>query len=89
MTGTWGCRWCFGKTPMQTLLDAIPIAKEKRLLPDHHQQRTGHLQKGTLCKIKYKLLHDILDPCCFAWNKRIDMPWKVMFIGSRDRAYRS
>ena len=25
-------RWCFGKTPMQTFLDAVPIAKEK-LLP--------------------------------------------------------
>ena len=24
-------RWCFGKTPMQTFLDAIPIAKEKLL----------------------------------------------------------
>ena len=23
---------------------------------DHHQQETGHLQKGTVCKIKYKLL---------------------------------
>ena len=22
-------RWCFGKTPMQTYLDAIPLAKEK------------------------------------------------------------
>jgi hypothetical protein len=22
-------RWCFGKTPMQTLLDATPLAKEK------------------------------------------------------------
>ena len=21
--------WCFGKTPMQTFLDAMPIAKEK------------------------------------------------------------
>jgi transposase InsO family protein len=25
-------RWCFGKTPMQTFLDTVPIAKEK-LLP--------------------------------------------------------
>jgi hypothetical protein len=25
-------------------------------LPEHHQQRTDHLQKGTVCKIKYKLL---------------------------------
>src|SRR3977135_150766 len=30
---------------------------KKRSLPDHHQQQTGHLQKGTVCKIKYKLLH--------------------------------
>src|SRR5207253_4746268 len=22
-------RWCFGKTPMQTFLDALPMAKEK------------------------------------------------------------
>ena len=24
-------RWCFGKTPMQTFLDAIPLAREKML----------------------------------------------------------
>ncbi|MEW6301474.1 MAG: IS481 family transposase [Thermodesulfobacteriota bacterium] len=24
-------RWCYGKTPLQTLLDSIPLAKEKRL----------------------------------------------------------
>jgi hypothetical protein len=22
-------RWCFGKTPMQTFLDAVPLAQEK------------------------------------------------------------
>jgi hypothetical protein len=21
---------------------------------------------------------DILDHCCFAWNKLIDMPWKII-----------
>lgn len=25
-------RWCYGKTPMQTLLDSIPLAKEKMLV---------------------------------------------------------
>ena len=25
-------RWCFGKTPLQTFLDAIPIARENRCL---------------------------------------------------------
>ncbi len=24
-------RWCFGKTPTQTFLDALPLAKEKRM----------------------------------------------------------
>ena len=24
-------RWCFGKTPMQTFLDAMPLAKEKMI----------------------------------------------------------
>jgi transposase len=33
--------------------------------------------------------NDILDHCCFAWNGLIDMPWKIMSIGMRERAYRS
>jgi len=24
-------RWCFGKTPMQTFLDAMPMTKEKMI----------------------------------------------------------
>jgi hypothetical protein len=24
-------RWCFGKTPMQTFLDAMPMMKEKMI----------------------------------------------------------
>jgi hypothetical protein len=24
-------RWCYGKTPMQTFVDSIPLAKEKML----------------------------------------------------------
>jgi hypothetical protein len=24
-------KWCFGKTPMQTFLDALPLAREKSL----------------------------------------------------------
>jgi hypothetical protein len=31
----------------------------------------------------------ILDRCRFAWNKRIDMPWKIMSIGKLEWAYRS
>jgi putative transposase len=37
----------------------------------------------------FKSYDDILDHCCFAWNKLIDMPWKIMSIGTRQWAYRS
>src|ERR1700720_1785732 len=42
-------------------LTPSPLRGKKRSLPDHHQQRTGHLQKGTVCKIKYKLLQIWID----------------------------
>ena len=25
-------RWCYGRPPMQTFLDSVPLAKEKRLV---------------------------------------------------------
>ena len=37
----------------------------------------------------FKSYEDILDHCCFAWNKLIGMPWKIMSIGMRDWAHRS
>lgn len=24
---------------------------------------------------------DILDNCCFAWNRLVDQPWRIMSIG--------
>jgi hypothetical protein len=31
-------RWCFGKTPMQTFLDALPLAKKNSRPHDHGRQ---------------------------------------------------
>ena len=31
-------RWCFGKTPMQTFLDATPLAKEKMIAAEQTRQ---------------------------------------------------
>jgi transposase len=36
----------------------------------------------------FKSYEAILDYCCFAWNKLIDMPWKIMSIGIREWAHR-
>jgi transposase len=30
---------------------------------------------------------DILDHCCFAWNKLVDQPWSITSIGMRDWAH--
>ena len=32
---------------------------------------------------------DILDHCCYAWNRLIDQPWHITSIGLRDWAHRS
>jgi hypothetical protein len=32
---------------------------------------------------------DILDHCCYAWNKLIAQPWRIMSIGLRDWAHPS
>jgi transposase len=29
---------------------------------------------------------NIVDHCCYAWNKLADQPWKIISIGSRDWA---
>ena len=33
-------RWCYGKTPMRTFLDSVPMAKEK-LIPSGGGERIG------------------------------------------------
>lgn len=35
----------------------------------------------------FKSYKDIVDHCCFAWNKLIDQPWRIMSIGMREWAH--
>ena len=37
----------------------------------------------------FKSYDDILDQCCFAWNRLADQPWRIMSIGMRKWAHRS
>ena len=32
-------------------------------------------------------MDDIVDHCCYAWNKLVDQPWRIMSIGLRDWAH--
>jgi hypothetical protein len=34
----------------------------------------------------FKSFDDIVDHCCYAWNKLIEQPWKIMSIAHRDWA---
>lgn len=31
---------------------------------------------------------EILDPCCAAWNRLVEQPWRTISIGLRDWAHR-
>ena len=35
----------------------------------------------------FKSYDDVVDHCCFAWNKLVDQPWKIMSIGLRKWAH--
>jgi putative transposase len=35
----------------------------------------------------FESYQQIVDPCCHAWNKLIDQPWRIMSIGMREWAY--
>jgi hypothetical protein len=35
----------------------------------------------------FKSYDDIVDHCCFAWNKLVDQPWRIMSIGMRHWAH--
>ena len=36
----------------------------------------------------FKSYDDILDHCCFAWNRLTDQPWRIMSLGLRTWAHR-
>src|SRR4029077_3719259 len=67
-------------------LTPSPLRGKKRSLPDHHQQRTGHLQQGTVCRIKYKLLHlsgprhNLVVPPQFEFQQGVDAVEKSGFL---------
>jgi transposase InsO family protein len=42
-------KYCFGKTPMQTFLDSIPLAKEKML---NNALQTQEQTEGNVCQVK-------------------------------------
>ena len=50
-------RWCFGKTPMQTFLDATPLAKEKMIAAGSYLTGGTDPSPDADRQIKCQLLH--------------------------------
>jgi len=50
-------RWCFGKTPCGTFLDALPLAKEKLMAARQRTTATTAQTANTACQVKSQLIH--------------------------------
>ncbi len=42
-----------------------------------------YMRENWLSNRVFESYDNIVDHCCYAWNKFIDMPWKTMSIGLR------
>ena len=47
------------------------------------------IRENSLSNRIFTSYRDILDHCCYAWNRLIDQPWHITSIGLRDWAHRS
>jgi hypothetical protein len=45
---------------------------------------SGNSRDGWLSNPIFESFEDIVGHCYFAWNKLIDMPWKIISIGIKD-----
>ena len=77
-----------GKLIVPPNITLIPLpAKCPELNPQENVWQ--FMRENWLSNRVFKSFNDIVDPCCDAWNKLIDQPWRIMSIGIRDWAYRS
>jgi transposase len=45
------------------------------------------MRQNWLSNRVFKSYADIVEHCCFAWNRLIDEPWRIMSLGLREWAY--
>lgn len=75
------------KLPVPDNITILPLpAKSPELNPVENIWQ--FMRDNWLSNRVFKSYEDILDHCCDAWNRLIDMPWKIMSIGMRDWAHR-
>jgi transposase len=81
--------WHVSKTlPVPPNITLVPLpAKSPELNPVENIWQ--FMRDNWLSNRVFSSYEDILDHCCFAWNKLIDQPWKIISIGTREWVYGS
>jgi transposase len=81
--------WHVSKTlPVPPNITLVPLpAKSPELNPVENIWQ--FMRDNWLSNRVFRSYEDILDHCCFAWNKLIDQPWKIISIGTREWVYGS
>ncbi len=90
--------WPFGMWRVLSCHTCQPTSRWCRCPPNRPDPTLPSLSKGEniwqvmrgdwLSHRVFTSCKDILDHCCFAWNRLIDQPWEIMSIGLRDGACR-
>ncbi len=73
------------KLPLPDNLTLLLPAKSPELNPAENVCQ--FMRDNWLSNRVFTSYDDILDHCCFAWNKLVDEPWCIMSIGLRDWAH--
>lgn len=77
-----------GKLPVPANITLLPLpAKSPELNPVENVWQ--FMRDNWLSNRVFTSYKDIVDHCCYAWNKLIDQPWRITSIGLRDWAHRS
>jgi transposase len=77
-----------GKLAVPANITLLPLpAKSPELNPVENIWQ--FMRDNWLSNRVFSSCKDIIDHCCYAWNKLIDQPWRITSIGWRDWAHRS
>jgi transposase len=77
-----------GKLAVPANITLLPLpAKSPELNPVENIWQ--FMRDNWLSNRVFSSYKDIIDHCCYAWNKLIDQPWRITSIGLRDWAHRS
>ena len=67
-----------------TLMPLPPKAPELNPVENIWQ----YIRDNWLSNRIFRSYNDIVEHCCYAWNKLVDQPWTIMSIGLRQWAHR-